>query len=268
MRRTALHVNQKTRTLSLTAPALALLLLGAACSSGGESKKPAAATPSPSPSRIALPSADPSLAKRAKAGLIVRKDLGGKWGEYEEGRGVLRDVRPTGRIGCAISPDGGFDVTTVQAVVDGAIYQRGKATRFTTSTALAFKDVAAAKAAVAVFRSDVWRSCWTDEKTATAKAQPGGDEHGWRSEPVVGPQPGDKISQGLVQFQFQAIVDGKMVDANGVEQTSFFRIKNVVLVVALERAFKDSEPKSLDETTDQEVFEATRTALTRLRDAP
>lgn len=241
-----------------------LALIAAACSGGpAPDAAPSETDVSPSPSTVPLPTADPAALARAMEGLLTRGDLGAPWGEHTAGGKAVTEVRPTSRIGCAFT-SGAMDAASVEAAANGAIFQRGDAIRFVSSYVLAFPDEAGAQGAIDAFRGTPWRSCWTDAKTATARSQPGGDESSWRAEPVDRPPSPHETFEGIVRFQYQAIVDGELRDANGHEAVLLYRVGPMVLVVTVEGVAQPSDPRRINRAIDREVDAATGKALARL----
>src|SRR5687768_13740530 len=110
-----------------------LVVLGAvlatACGGGDEGGSTTTAAPATTVAaaatttapRIAIPAADPAAVTRSEKGLLTPADFGGDWVQFQAAGGVLRDINPTSRIGCALPPAGALAVPTVAAVVDGAI---------------------------------------------------------------------------------------------------------------------------------------------------
>lgn len=237
-----------------------------ACNSARDAPRNAALpTPSSSVSpapRITLPPADPATARATSNGLLRQKDLGPDWSEYEQGGGTLKDLRQSGRIGCALQPNGTVDPQTIEAAVDSAIWQKGKTTRYATSSALNFADVAGAEAAIKSFLAPAWTQCHLDDVNAQAKAQPDGGNTSWRAadrDPA-----GTGGLEGVLRFQFQAVVDGETRDANGYEAVLLYRIGRTVLVVVVQGVAKSDDPKNIDAEIDREVNAATTKALNRL----
>lgn len=214
---------------------------------------------------IALPATGDDGDRAAAAGLLVLADLGEGWTEYLAAAPVTGDepeeVGRRSRVGCAFGP-GGADPAAVVGFADGAIFQRGEATRFTSSFALAHADESAAQATVEAFRSAAWSACLVERKTDEAVEED--PTTSWRADPVEDEGRGQGGFEGVVYFQFQAEIDGELRDANGFETDLLYRVGTVVLVVAVEGVAQEGDPTDLDQKTSDEVYAATLLALGRL----
>lgn len=215
--------------------------------------------------RIPLPSADPAAVSRGERGVLTLADLGGSWVEFEAGGGVFRDVNPTSRLGCALQPSGALAPSTLGALVDGPILQKGTTKRYATSATFTLADEPAAQAAVNAFRSPAWSACLVARKTGDAKAQPGDAvDPQWRAEPIDDTGRGQGGFEGVVRLQFQAAVDGKLTDANGYETDLFYRVGRTVLLVAAEGQNDLADPPGIEATINAELSAAIEKALARL----
>ncbi len=244
-------------------------------SAGGDTttSAPAASTTAP---RVPIPAADPAAVTRAEKGLITQADFGGDWVQFEAGRGgpgdltptgaVLRDLNPTSRIGCALSPAGSLAPQAIAAVVDGAILQKGATKRYATSTALAFADEPAARAAIDAYRAPAWSTCRTAAKTRDAQAQPGeAVDPQWKADPIDDNTGRGKGGfEGVVRLQYQAVVDGTLTDANGYETLIFYRVGRTLLIVAVEGLNDPADPPNLVKALNDDLNAATTKALARL----
>lgn len=197
-------------------------------------------------------------------GLLTQADLGAEWQEWGAGKGVLRDFRPTSRIGCAFEPNGSIKPNAVRALVDGSIFQRGTAKWFVTSYALGFDDEAASRSAIEALRDPTWRDCWLGQKTKTAREE--NADYKWKVDPIDDEGRGQGGLEGIVRFQFQAVVDGKLVDANGTETVIFYRVGRAVLITAAEVASTEGETPEMFAKLNEEVHAATLKALERIPD--
>ncbi len=234
-----------------------------ACSGGGNTKAGDGATPSPtSTPRIPLPSVDPAAAGEATKAVLTKADFGRRWKEFRAATGFLRDVGPNSRIGCAVEPSGGIASDAFRAVIDGAIFQRGTATRYVTSDGFGFADEVAARSAISAFRSSKWSACRAAEKTRVAKETD--ETTSWRVDKVDDSGRGNTL-EAVIRFKFQAIVDGKLRDANGYETVLFYRVGSTILMIAVEGVAAESDPPKVDEAIDKELHAATLKALDRLR---
>lgn len=264
-----------------------LLVLGAvvagACGGGGDSASPTtvtaistttttggvsttAAGPITTVPRISVPPADPGSVAQAEKGLLTVGDFGGPWVEFRPGAGALRDIGPTTRLGCSLQPTGSLDPSTIAAVVDGGIVQRGTTKRYATSSTLAFADEARAVAAANVFRSPAFVNCRTAAKTREAKESTGGAvDPQWRADPIDDKDRGQGGFEGILRFQFQAMVDGTLVDANGYESVLLYRIGRTVLVVAAEGLADPADPPNIDTAVTDDMNAAIVKAVNRLQ---
>lgn len=221
------------------------------------------------PVRVVLPRAQRAAVERATSSLIVRSDLGGRWRRVLRGKGVLRAVRSPGRLGCAFAPAGAIDPGGLAAAVEGPVFRRAGSKRTVTTAALAFMNEASARAAVAAFRGESWRGCWTDVKTVRARASTASGSGTWRSEPLIDSAPGDTISQGVVRLLREPVGDADASEATQQdEQFSLFRIGEVLLIVAAESTTRSTDAPGLANVSGDEIFEATLAALTRLTALP
>jgi len=196
--------------------------------------------------------------------VVTPPDFGGKWSEFQAGTGITSDIGHSTRIGCALEPNGSVDPGVIEAVVGGPIAQRGSTMHYATSALVGFADEAAARSAIGVFRSSAWSACRVDQKTRE-ETEAGPADNRWRVEPVDDAGRSRGSLQGIVRFQFQAVVDGELVDANGYETVLLYRVGRTVLIVAAEGVHAESDPKNLNAARDKELQAATTMALQRLR---
>lgn len=257
-----------------------LLLVGAlavsACDGGDDDESDTASSPStsrasttstePKERLIALERTETSAEQDGERGLLALEELGGDWKEFEAGAGALDSLQPTSRIGCAFEPEGSVDPAVVRGINDGAIYQKGEARRYVTSSVITFEDEAAASAAIDALRSPEWSACRVETKTAHAEEVEEAESPRWRADPLDDEGRGQGGFEGVVRFQFQAAVDGEVVDANGYEAVLFYRVGPSVLLVTSEGVATETDPPDLDERLDDEVYGATVAALERLRE--
>ncbi len=246
--------------------AVLLCIIGSAsiaCGGGGNKNTGAGSTPSPTATRISLPSFDQATADEMMKGLVTQADLGAEWQGFRAEGGVLRDVGPTSRIGCAVEPNGFVKPSEVRALVDGPIFQRGTTKRFVTSSSLGFADEVAAQSAIEALRDPKWSECWVSRKTQVAKAENADTK--WRVDPIDDTERGQGGLEGIVRFQFQALVDGQLVDANGYETVFIYRVRRAVLIVTAEGIASEGEPPEVLASLDQELHAATQKALQRLQ---
>lgn len=223
---------------------------------------PATTTTAP---RVSIPAADPAAVTRAEKGVITQADFGGDWVQFEAAGGILRDLSPTSRIGCAVAPAGSLAPQTLAAVVDGSTLQKGATKRYATSAALAFANEPAARAAVDAFRAPAWSACRRDGRTRDAQAQPDGAvDPQWRVEPIEDTGRGQGGFEGVVRLQYQAVVDGKLTDANGDETVLFYRVGRTVLLVAYQGLNDPADPPNLAKALSEDISAATTKALARL----
>jgi len=216
--------------------------------------------------RSPLPAAVPAALTRSQLALLTKADVGSDWVEFRPSSGpALLDIGLTSRIGCAIQPSGPLTPASLAAVADGAILQKGAAKRYVSSSGLTFTDEAGAQAAINAFRSPAWSTCWVQAKTQDAKEQPGGAvDPQWRVEPIEDAGRGRGGFEGAVRFQFQAVVDGKLVDANGYEIVHLYRVGQTVLVQAAEGLRDPADPANIEKSINDELNAATGKVLKRL----
>ena len=243
-----------------------LSLLATACGGGGGSAGGATTGPTATattPVAIATTAAaDPAATALAAKAVMVKADLPPDWTEHTKGKGVLSTVGKNSRLGCSVptSQPGAYPWATAY---DGGIYQKAKLIRFATSSALVFKDVDAAKAYAATLRSAAYVTCWTKSKAksiATAKgAAPGST---FRADPV---KTGSGALEATLRFQYQALVGGKLIDANGAEDLLVYRHNRTVILLAREAVASEDQPKDIAATAQRDLESATTRLLERVR---
>lgn len=243
-----------------------LSLLATACGGGGGSAGGATTAPTvttTTPAAIATTAAaDPAAMALAASAVLVKADLPPDWSEHTKGKGVLTTLRKDGRLGCSVPTirPGAFPWATAY---DGAIYQKAKLSRYATSSALVFKDVNAAKAYAATLRSAAYVTCWTKSKAKSAatakKAAPGST---FRADPV---KTGSGALQATLHFQYQALVKGRLVDANGTEDLFVYRHDRTVILLAHEAVASEGQPKDIAATTQRDLKSAVTRLLVRVR---
>ena len=239
------------------------------------------ATPAPEPSEPPESSAPPEISEppevvfpnatppdpTTEQGVITLADLGGDWVELQPAGGSAPTAGGGSRIGCAFQPEAGADPATVTSVADGPIFQKGPATAYATSTVVAFLDEAAAAAAVEGFRSPGWSACRVTTKDAEIPApEPGAEEQetSWRADPLLEEGRGQGGYEGTARFQYQAVVDGQQVDANGTEVVSFYRVGSRVLLVTIELVSTEADTPEFFQAFEDEVYAATLAVLGKI----
>ena len=214
--------------------------------------------------RIPVPVAEPVVVALAQRGLLTAADFGGDWVEARAGGGVLRDIGPTSRIGCALQPTGLLPPPSVTAVLDGPVVQKGASKRYATSSVLGFADEAGAQAAADAFRSPGWSTCRAAAKTREARAQPAGAvDPQWKAE-LEDTGRGQGGYEGVIRFQYQAVVDGQLIDANGYETVLLYRVGRTVLLVTAEGLDDPADPPNLGEAVSEATNRAAAAAVKRL----
>jgi hypothetical protein len=200
------------------------------------------------------------VALAAKA-ILAKGDLPSDWTEYKAGTGVMTRVTPTSRLGCSL-PKGQPGAYPWSVAFDGGIYQKAKLNRFVASSAQVFRDEAAAKAHVATLRSAEYVACWTMAKAETAAKQAGAAPGStWRAGPVGA---GAGPLEAHLRFRYQALVEGKVIDANGFEDILVFRQGRTVMILAPQAVASKADPSDIDATTAKSLDGAAGRLLKRV----
>lgn len=144
-----------------------------------------------------------------------------------------------------------------------AISRKRTARCFVTSTGFVFKDEAAAKAYAATLRSAKYVACWTKAKAeSAAKVQRAASGSTWRSGPV---EAGRSPLEATLRFTYQALVNGKLVDANGTEDIFVYRHERTVIILAYEAVASKAEPSDIVTAMDRHLQTAASRLLERVR---
>lgn len=212
------------------------------------SDEPAPAGGSDSDSEGGGDAPEPSGIARAA---ITQDDLGDPWLEHTEAEGTATP----GDDHCA-----GDVLDALEELYFGAIFQRGDDGAFSRTHVYDFADESGALAFVDALRGDAYQQCRT--------AQLVGDESvegaAYRLREV-----GDAAGEGeegfelQLSYQFQALVDGEIQDANGYTEELVFRRGSLVSVGIVEWVFAEESPEDLGERALSESDEAIRAALDR-----
>jgi len=205
--------------------------------------------------------ADPKDVALAAKAILAKGDLPSDWSEYKAGTGVMTTVAPASRLGCSL-PKGQPGAYPWSVAFDGGIYQKAKLNRFVASSAEVFRDEAAAKAYVATLRSAEYVACWTKAKAETAAKEAGAAPGStWRAGPVeVGAGP----LEAHLSFRYRALVDGKIIDANGFEDILVFRHGRTVVILAPQAVASKADPSDIDATTAKSLNSAAGRLLERV----
>jgi len=231
---------------------LAAVSVVAACGGGGSS-----ASSSPKPSGAGSTSASAAPAAVAEAGAIRPSDLGTPWSQYQAASGA----QPVTKKGCAGQV--GFDVSTLKAVYAGAVVRRGSVSPYAAPFAFVFDSAASAERFVTVAGSQPYRECRAKALSATVKANkksPPGARYRIDAMRTIDADGVQRIQMG---YQFQALVNGKIRDANGRTEDLLYRRGAVVSDVLLESARQAGDAANAVDQVLGEIDKAARTALSR-----
>lgn len=146
----------------------------------------------------------------------------------------------------------------------GAVLQRGDQTYFAASITYVFTDEAAAKAELDQRRSQAYQDCRIAQLDKREQdASPHIDGAAWRIAHV-----GDAMGKGdngyelQYDYQFEATVDGKLQDANGVQQQVFYRHGRDLAEYAIQGTFAEGDTAD----AQSKVFDEFRKAITAAQD--
>lgn len=237
--------------------AVALALLLAGCGGGGDtaSENTSREKPTTTTTTVSVE------AKNAEEAVIRQADLGEPWKEESPAKGIVK-VSPES----CMTKAGIFDELAEDAGYQGARFQRGEAQQFVQSNALTFPTEEQAKAMTARLTTEEHVTCSAERMTAESAAAPGAPEGSrFRVHQVFTPPEGggDGGYEGSVHYQFQAISDGKLQDANGFVQNVVYRKGRTVLHVTIDSLFQEGDPDDLDALVNDEATKAAQLAIAR-----
>jgi hypothetical protein len=244
---------------------VAVLLSGGlvACGGGDDgaepSPSPTSASPTPSPTPTETPLTGDALL--SKSAVLTAADLGAEWKEHTPAVGA-EGAAPDGCLAKA----GALEGLVKDGRYEGAIFQRGTATRFARADGYTFETEDAAKAMVAALLVESYGDCrvegFSKEYAASAGAAEGGSYR--LAERADAKGPGEGFFELQLTYQFQALVDGEVQDANGVSTDTVYRKGRTVSVVLYERAFAEGEGDEVETAAFDEVVAGARAAIARV----
>jgi hypothetical protein len=235
--------------------AVLLCVLVASAAACGTDKAPsgkATSTTSSSP-------VDPSASSERAA--IASDDLGDPWRVHTAAVGTKSpDADACAQLlgGYAKLVDGGR--------YEGAIFQRGDATLFARTTATTFEDDAGAIAFVHLLETTEYQECQVNRRSAAAAAGPGAAEGSSYRITHRGSAGGTGEDGFELQtdFQYQALVDGVLTDANGMLRDIVLRNGPTVVILFIEGVASEGSPPDLFATATEEATKAAQRGLKRL----
>jgi hypothetical protein len=233
-------------------------LFASACGSG--SKEGSGSDPSTSPSvdaSAAAASAAAAAASTAEQVVVALGDLGTGWKVHTDAAGNRTTIRPTGRLGCSMDD---FSVRPWVAMYDGAILQKTGTNRYVTSTGLVFADEAAAKAYIARASSPKFLACHLKDRAEADHKISKDSSTKWRAD---APKAGTPPLEVTIDLYFQAVVGGKLVDANGFERVFLYRSGRTVVFMAHEGSTQAGEKPTVASAVRAEVTNAGAKAIAR-----
>ena len=234
-----------------------LVAVGAGCGGGGDDADSSGSSTTEAKTTSTLSAA----AEASEAAVIELSDLGTPWKEHTPAKGIT----PAAPDSC-MAKAGIYAAVAEDGRYQGATFQRGTASYYVQSNAVTFPDEDAARAMTERLTTDEHARCQAERRSAQAVAAPDAPEGaafrvvGIAEVPAEG---GDGGYAGSVQYQFQAMTDGRLQDANGFMQENVFRNGRTVLHVTLESLFSESDAADLDTHFTQETTKAARQAIAR-----
>ena len=230
----------------------AVILAG--CGGGGDSSEA-----KDTPAKTTSTTAD-ATASEAEPLALIATDLGAPWKEATPAAGA-KDAAATS---CA-KKIGALKDLVAKSRAEGAVFRRGDQNYFVASTTYVFADEAAAKAELDQRRTKAYQDCRIAQLTKDEQdASPAVEGAAWRIANINDPEgKGNDGYELQYDFQFQATVDGKVQDANGVQQQVFFRHGRDLVEYAIRGSFAEGDTADAQTAVFDEFHKAMTAAQSR-----
>jgi hypothetical protein len=242
------------------AGALAVLLAVSSCGGGDSAGDKAATGRSTSTSAAVTTTTIPAEIRTSRALALVPDDLGAGWKVHTPAVGA----EEAGDQNCA-RREGALTGLRDDGRSVGAILQRGDAKFFVTSVTFAYADEPAAVAAVAKLKGESYQQCGLADLNANEQQSAGHAEGAsWRISNVGDAQgEGEHGFELQIDYQYQATIDGKLQDGNGVYQAVVYRLGPNLAIYTVQAVAADSDGPDLRTTAFTEFGQGIEKAQER-----
>lgn len=202
-----------------------------------------------------------AVAEASEAAAMKLTDLGDPWNEHTPAAGVKKASTDN-----CMSKAGIYAGLADDARYQGAIFQRGDATRFVRSNTYTFETEDEAKAMTAHLATEEYANCEAEQMSTRLAADPRAAEgSSYRVEDIaqVPEGQGEDGYAGSVTYRLQEVVDGELQDVSALAEDVLYRNGRTVLFMFIETAANENDPPDLHVVVNDETVKAAAQAIAR-----